>query len=182
MYSLAKSYRKDNTKINNIKNTDGEVLVTATEINARWTDYFKLLLNVEQEQDNQEDMEGEGNAQILNNWMEEEEEFTIEEFERALAAMKNGKAPGVDEIGIELIKEAGAAGKNYTLKLLNMCWRRGSVPEEWGKTVIVPIYKGKGDSGVCSNYRGISLINHVVKLYERLIERRLRERLEPQLG
>ena len=96
--------------------------------------------------------------------------------------MKTGKSPGVDGVGIELIKEAGEKCAETVLKILNKCWREGTVPEEWGRTEIVPIYKKRGDSGDCSNYRGIALLNHITKLYERMIERRLRERVEPLLG
>src|SRR5678815_2144240 len=44
------------------------------------------------------------------------------------------------------------------------------------------MYKQKGDSGESKNYRGISLIDHMAKIYERVLERRLREIIEPQLG
>lgn len=46
--------------------------------------------------------------------------------------------------------------------------------------VIVPIFK-KGDSSLCDNYRGISLLSVVGKIYERIIENRLRKVLEPTL-
>src|ERR1044072_7219822 len=131
---------------------------------------FRALLNVEGENRELEAEDGQGGQ-----GGEEENEFTEQEFEEALARMKNGKAPGEDGVGIELVREAGTQVKKYILKVLNKCWRRGRVPEEWGRTIIVPIDKRKGDSGVCENYRGISLINHIVKIYERMIERRLRE-------
>ena len=35
---------------------------------------------------------------------------------------------------------------------------------------------------MCDNYRGISLINHVTKLYERIIENRARALIEDRLG
>ncbi|KAL1454815.1 hypothetical protein WDU94_008949 [Cyamophila willieti] len=40
---------------------------------------------------------------------------------------------------------------------------------------IVPIYKEKGDIQECSNYRGIKLMSHSMKLYERIIDQRLRK-------
>ena len=39
----------------------------------------------------------------------------------------------------------------------------------------MPIYKGKGDIQECGNYRGIKLISHTMKIWEKIIERRLRE-------
>ena len=46
--------------------------------------------------------------------------------------------------------------------------------EEWRKSILVPIYKNKGDIQSCTNYRGIKLMSHTMKLWERVIEHRLR--------
>ena len=51
------------------------------------------------------------------------------------------------------------------------------MPEEWRDSVLIPIFKNKGDVQSCSNYRGIKLIGHTMKLWERIIERRLRRDL-----
>ena len=51
------------------------------------------------------------------------------------------------------------------------------MPEEWRDSVLIPIYKNKGDVQCCSNYRGIQLISHTIKMWERIIERRLRSDL-----
>ena len=40
---------------------------------------------------------------------------------------------------------------------------------------MVPLYKNKGDIQDCSNYRGIKLISHTMKLWKIVIEYRLRE-------
>ena len=40
--------------------------------------------------------------------------------------------------------------------------------------MLVPIFKNKEDLQSCSNYRGIKLINHTMKLWERVVEARLR--------
>ena len=49
------------------------------------------------------------------------------------------------------------------------------MPEEWRGSVIVPIFKEKGDIQDCENYRGIKMISHTMKIWERIIDRRLRE-------
>ena len=51
------------------------------------------------------------------------------------------------------------------------------MPEEWRDSVIKQIFKNKCDVQSCSNYRGIKLIGHTIKLSERIIERRLRRDL-----
>ena len=40
---------------------------------------------------------------------------------------------------------------------------------------MIPIYKNKGDIQNCGNYREIKLMNQTIKLWERVIEHRLRK-------
>ena len=49
------------------------------------------------------------------------------------------------------------------------------MPDDWRKSRMVPIFKGKGDVLECNNYRGIKLMSHTMKLWEIIIETRLRE-------
>ena len=43
--------------------------------------------------------------------------------------------------------------------------------------MLIPIYKNKGHVQRCSDYRDITLISHTMKLWERIVERRLRSDL-----
>ena len=52
------------------------------------------------------------------------------------------------------------------------------MPEEWRRSVLISIYKNKGDAQCCGNYRGIKLMSHTMKVWERIIEARLRDRVE----
>ena len=49
------------------------------------------------------------------------------------------------------------------------------MPDEWRRSVLVPLYKGKGDIKECRNYRGIKLMSHSMKLWETIIEARIRK-------
>lgn len=94
--------------------------------------------------------------------------------------LRNGKAAGHDNIKAELIKYLDGEGLSLLLKIINACWNKGQVPRDWTVATILPIYK-KGDRQICSNYRGISLLPVVSKLYEIILERRLREIIEGTL-
>ena len=54
------------------------------------------------------------------------------------------------------------------------------MPEECGKGIIIPVFK-KGDRKICNNYRGITLTSQVANITERILEKRLREKMEGQL-
>ncbi len=51
MYGLAKSHRKEKVKEYNIKDINGNVLTDRSEVNDRWSEYFRHLLNVEMEEE-----------------------------------------------------------------------------------------------------------------------------------
>ena len=56
-----------------------------------------------------------------------------------------------------------------------MAFESGVMPEDWRSAVIVPLYKGKGKRTECGNYRGISLLSVVGKIYAGiLVDRVLR--------
>jgi len=47
--------------------------------------------------------------------------------------------------------------------------------DKWRRSTLTPIYKNKGDIQNYANYRGIKLMSHTMKLWETVIERRLRK-------
>ena len=49
------------------------------------------------------------------------------------------------------------------------------IPDSWKKRKLIPTFKNKGDTLECNNYWGIKLMSPFVKLWERIIEARLRE-------
>ena len=52
------------------------------------------------------------------------------------------------------------------------------VPVDWVIACMVPLYKGKGDVHECSNFRGISLLSVVGKVYGRVLINRIRGKTE----
>jgi hypothetical protein len=48
------------------------------------------------------------------------------------------------------------------------------MPDEWRRSILVPIFKNKEDVKSCTNYQGIKLMSHTIKLWERIIEHHLR--------
>ena len=50
----------------------------------------------------------------------------------------------------------------------------GRVPEEWMESVTVVIFKGKGDPLECCKHRGLRLLEHKMKVFEKILDRKLR--------
>ncbi|KAK3553657.1 hypothetical protein QTP70_006864 [Hemibagrus guttatus] len=92
--------------------------------------------------------------------------------------MKSGKAVGPDDIPVEVWKCLGEAAVEFLANLFNKVLESERMPEEWRRIVLVPIFKNKGDVQSCSNYRGIKLMSHTMKLWERVVEARLRKVVE----
>ena len=88
--------------------------------------------------------------------------------------MKNGKAPGLDEIMTEQIKEFSIEAKQWLLTFLKSCHDKTLVPKMWRKAKIVALPKPGKDYKNPKNYRPISLLCHTFKLYERMIMNRIK--------
>ena len=80
--------------------------------------------------------------------------------------MKVGKAVGPDNIPIEAWIGLGEIAVDFLTTVFNKILESEKMPDEWRNSVLVPIFKNKGDMQNCSNYRGIKLINHSMKLWE----------------
>jgi hypothetical protein len=63
------------------------------------------------------------------------------------------------------------------LRFLNIVWDGEEPPEDWKKAIVISIYK-KGDRKDCENYRGISLLNSVYKIYTNIIKNKLSRHYE----
>ncbi|ETN79816.1 hypothetical protein NECAME_09615 [Necator americanus] len=52
---------------------------------------------------------------------------------------------------------------------------KGRTPDVWQTSVTVPVWKGKGDIAYCTSCRPIRLLCHTIKVFERVLEARLRK-------
>jgi hypothetical protein len=105
---------------------------------------------------------------------------TLFEVTRAIRRLKNGKAPGSDDITSELLKFAEEPVSAALYKLFATVWSTGRVPAEWKEGVIVPLYKGKGARSDCSNYRPISLLSVPGKVFAHILLARIQPLLNKQ--
>jgi hypothetical protein len=103
------------------------------------------------------------------------------EVEMAIVKLKRYKSPGVDQIPAELIKAGGSKICSEIHKLIISIWNKEELPDQWKKSIIVPVYK-KGDKTDCSNYRGISLLSTTYKILSNILLSRLTRYAEEIIG
>ena len=161
---------KDIGKVFTVKDENGNILKESEEIKKRWKDYFERLYNEENQRVETEE---------VNPVHGPVEEVTPAEVKKAMKKRKNSKACGPDKVPVEVWKALGETGEQLLRNIFNMVLRTGRIPEEWRKSLIIPIYKGKGDIMECKNYRGIKLLSHTFKIWERVIDARLRSIITP---
>jgi hypothetical protein len=104
----------------------------------------------------------------------------LKEIKKILRALHSGKAPGPDGIPYEALKHGGASLANELAQLIRVMRELHYVPQVLLESSITLIYK-KGSPRLMSNYRPITLMNTILKVYEKLLEKDLREQLIDQI-
>ena len=99
--------------------------------------------------------------------------FTFEEISDHIKSLKNNKSPGIDHILNEFIKHCPNELILVIVKLFNVILDSGIIPSEWTIGIIKPLYKNKGDINDINNYRGITLLSCLGKLFTSVINTRL---------
>lgn len=104
-------------------------------------------------------------------------DITIEEVQKVIAKTKKHKAVGVDELSNEILKSPKLFKPLYGL--LKYCFQAGIIPSVWNNSIIKPIPKSSQvDPRVPLNYRGISLLSTVYKVFSAILNNRLCEFIE----
>ncbi|KAK3524132.1 hypothetical protein QTP70_018031, partial [Hemibagrus guttatus] len=173
LYRLARQRDRDGKDVQQvrvIKDRDGRVLTSEESVQRGWKEYFEELMNEENEREKR--VEG------VNSVEQKVDKIRKDEVRKALKRMKSGKAVGPDDILVEVWKCLGEATMEFLTSLFNRVLESERMPEEWRRSVLVPIFKNKGDVQSCSNYRGIKLMSQTMKLWERVVEARLRKVVE----
>ena len=64
------------------------------------------------------------------------------------------------------MKASGGFGTRWMTDLINNIVKDGCIPDDWRKSILVPVYKGKCDPLVCGSYRAIKLLEQPMKVLE----------------
>lgn len=98
--------------------------------------------------------------------------ITLLELQTSIYETKKMKAPGMDMITNEILKNISAKWEHYILNLFNVILDSERVPSSWSEVELCMLHK-KGDKKDPSNYRGIALVNSLAKIFTTVISKRI---------
>ncbi|KAG0720560.1 Nucleotide exchange factor SIL1 [Chionoecetes opilio] len=141
---------------------------------ARWAEYFGQLFTVDPPT---EQLHTTGLQAVDADPPIDETAPSLDEVREAVAKLKGGKAAGVCNISAELLKAGSEAMFHGLHAVLTAMWQSGTIPPDWKRGLVVPIWKGKGDRQDCNNYRSITLLSVPGKVLAHLLLTRIRSHL-----
>ena len=136
-------------------------------------EHFKKLntVNVENEQNDMfEDIDS---NDVTNMNTEINAIITEKDVLDAVKCLKNNKACSTDMILNEFLKHSCDKLLPVFVKLFNVIFDSGIIPDSWSEGIIIPIYKNKGDPCSPDNYRGITILSCFGKLFTTILNNRL---------
>ena len=131
-------------------------------------DNMEKLLNVENDRDGEVDCPEVMGPHCL---------ISEEEVAEAIKGLKIRKAAGPTGVVSEMMKVVGGFGLRGMTDLINNIVKEGCIPDDWRKSILVSVYKGKGDPHVCGSYRAIKLLDLPMKALEKVLEMRIRSQV-----
>ena len=141
-----------------------------------WAEHFENVLN----RDRVTGKDIDENEKVCDTLDVKEDLFCEEEVVTVLKGYKINEAPGADSVVNEFLQYDGSEVRNKLLKIMNMVFEKGEVPNDFRETLIKPLYK-KGDKSECGNCRGISLVSEGKRLLSNAILFRLRDAVDKVL-
>ena len=135
-------------------------------------DFFNHFMNLNQTNNNDQDsFDPRQINHSINMFINED--ISLAEVLTARNKLKNKKACGIDNIINEFIKNCPDNVLALFCKLFNLVLNTGLIPSEWNVGFIIPLYKNKGMANDPNNYRGITLLCSIGKLFTSIINTRL---------
>ena len=158
------------------RDKNSNLLLSADVAMNRWAEYFRETLNGEAVVTSMAALEKPpiyDNLEILAP--------TITEVQTAIQRLKNNKSAGLDNIPAEFFKLGGELLTDHIHQIIVKIWTTESWIEQWNSSWINPIYK-KGEKTLCSNYRGISVLNVGYKIFSSILCEKLKPFLQNIIG
>ena len=101
-------------------------------------------------------------------------EISMQEIQKAVRQLKLGRSGGTDMFINEFLYYGNECLLNSLHIMFNNMFKIGYFPAQWSEDLVVPLHK-KGSINDANNYRGITLLSCVGKLFTRVLNNRLYE-------
>ena len=165
MFKLVKSMKKDGKDVEGrrcMRGSDGRLNFSEKDRGRVWKEHMDQIMNKENEWDQnvQADLV-EGLVERVNQ----------EEVVKAMEKMKAEKTAGPSKVSVEMIAASGQIGIDVMVELCQGVLDGRGMLDEWALSVVVPIFKGKEDAMSCGAYSRVKLLEHAMKIVERVLER-----------
>ena len=98
---------------------------------------------------------------------------TASEIEDLFASIQSTSGPGISGVPTKIFKAPTKKFKTILAHLFNYSILTNAIPDEWKTGVVTPLFKNKGSNEDLNNYRGISILPPVAKLFEKLIHKQI---------
>ena len=91
--------------------------------------------------------------------------------------LDSSKASGSDSIPVVVLKNYEPERLYILAELFNMCLKESCFPDCWKVSSVVPVFKNVGERSTAKNYRPVSLLSVVSKVFEKLVNNRIVDHL-----
>jgi exonuclease III len=176
---IARLSGKRANAVSSIKRNDGIDIDNPKEEMEIWKNHFQQLLNGDASDPTDLNIQAPKVVAAARATPDAEQnhesEITHKEVVDAVNKLKLGKATGGDGIPAEALKFGGLSAIEWVKQLCESARVSKNIPSHWKKGTITPIFK-KGDKTSVKNYRGITLLSVVGKIFMRILQDRLRSR------
>ena len=100
---------------------------------------------------------------------------------QVMTNLDSSKACGPDCISVVVLQNCEPELSNILAELFNMCLKESCFPDCWKVSSVVPVFKNVGERSTAKNYRPVSLLSVVSKVFEKLVNNRIVDHLEKRV-
>ena len=97
---------------------------------------------------------------------------------KVITNLDSSKATGPDCIPVVVLKNCEPELLYILAELFDMCLKESCFPDCWKVSLVVPVFKNVGERSTAKNYRPVSLLSVVSKVFEKFVNNKIVDHLE----
>ena len=103
---------------------------------------------------------------------------TIKMVKKVITNLDSSTVSGSDCIMVVVLKKCEPELSYVLADLFNMCLKESCFPDSWKVSLVVPVFKNVWERSTAKNYRPVSLLSVVSKVFEKLVNNKIVDHLE----